>query len=185
MKKTLKQMLIGFILTAFGVIVAIFIAYRHAPESAEIVSFQKNADISVVKVQQTATKNGIQEWMLDAASAQFMESEKQAVFKTPEITFFLEDGKSLHLTAKEGIVKTDSNNIEAKGQVVLKKENYSLATEQISYENGRRVFSADKPINIVGTEIALSADAMQFDLNTNRLFFKGNVKGIFNEKFSL
>lgn len=185
MKKTLKQMLIGVILAAFGVIVAIFIVYRQTPESAELPSFQKSADISIAKVRQTATRDGVQEWTLDAASARFTETEKQAIFKTPEVTFFLEDGKSLYLTAKEGIVNTDSDNIEAKGQVVLKKEDYSLATEQIKYEKGSRIFSADAPIKVVGNEVSLSADAMTFDLNTNRLFFKGNVKGVFNEKFSL
>lgn len=185
MKKRLKQLLAGCIVLFFGAIITVFIVYRQHSDISDNILLKKAADIAIDRVQQTSVRDGIKEWTLDAASASLTDIQKRAVFEKPSVTFFLKDGKTLSLTAKHGIVQTDSNSIEANGSVMLKKEDYQLETERLQYENDKRKFSVTAPVSISGHDIHLSADAMSYDLNTNQLFFKGNVKGVFSESFSL
>lgn len=185
MKKTLKRILIVFAITAFGIIAAAFVGNRSVPNVTENSSFRKAADMAIDKVRQTSVREGVKEWTLDAASVRYAEADKQALFESPQVTFFTEDGKSISLVAKQGLVSTDSDDMDAKGQVILKMDNYSLSTERIRYENRPRIFSSDVPVSLAGDEIRLTADTMSFDIKTNRLHLEGNVKGIFDEKFSL
>ncbi len=185
MKNKIKQILISLITVSFVLMIAIFITDRHSTEISDSISLRKSADIAIDKVQQTAVRDGITEWTLKAVSAKLTDAQKQAVFEKPAVTFFLKDGKTLSMTAKQGVVETDSNSIEAKGKVRLTQEKYQLETEKLRYENDKRMFSANVPVSISGQDVHLSADAMSYDVNTNQLFFKGNVKGIFSESFSL
>jgi LPS export ABC transporter protein LptC len=151
----------------------------------KISSFKKDANLSIDRIQQTATKNGIKEWSLDAASAHYSDKNKQAFFKDLSVTFFLKNGQKVKVTADEGILKTDSSDIEASGNVVVKNEKYRLNTENIVYNHQQRLISSKTPVKVWSEEINLKADSITFDLNTNRAAMKGNVKGIFIENFQL
>ena len=185
--KKLKLFLLALILITFGVIFSIFIGYRqllNRPD-VKISSFKKDADLSIDRVQQTATKDGIKEWSLDAGSAHYNDKKKQAFFKDLSVTFFLKNGQRVNVTADEGTLKTDSSNIEASGNVVVKNEKYRLNTENIMYDHQRRLISSKTPVKIWSEEFHLEADSLTFDLNTNRATLLGNVRGIFNENFQL
>ena len=185
--KKLKIFLIALILITFGVIFTIFIGYRqllNRPD-VKISSFKKDADLSIDRIQQTATKNGIKEWSLDAGSAHYNDKNKQAFLKDLSVTFYLKDGQRVRVTADEGILKTDSSDIEASGNVVVKNEKYRLNTENIVYNHRQRLIFSKTPVKIWSEEINLKADSITFDLNTNRAALKGNVKGIFIENFQL
>lgn len=185
MKNKIKQILTSLIVVSLVLVIVIFITDRQSTDMSDNISLRKSADIAIDKVQQTAVRDGIKEWTLNAASAKLTDAQKQAVFEKPAVTFFLKDGKTLSMTAKQGVVETDSNSIEANGKVLLTQETYQLETERLRYENDKRMFSANVPVSISGHDIHLSADAMSYDINSNKLFFKGNVKGIFSESFSL
>lgn len=185
MKTKIKQILISLITVSLIAVIVIFITNRQSTDISDSISLRKSADIAIDKVQQTAVRDGIKEWTLNAVSAKLTDAQKQAVFEKPAVTFFLKDGKTLSMTAKHGVVETDSNSIEAKGKVRLTQETYQLETETLRYENDKRMFSANVPVSVSGQDVHLSADAMSYDVNTNQLLFKGNVKGIFSESFSL
>jgi LPS export ABC transporter protein LptC len=185
--KKLKLFLLALILITFGVIFSIFIGYRqllNRPD-VKISSFKKDADLSIDRVQQTATKDGLKEWSLDADSAHYNDKKKQAFFKDLSVAFFLKNGQRVNVTADEGTLKTDSSNIEAFGNVVVKNEKYRLNTENIRYDHQRRLISSKTPVKIWSEEFHLEADSLTFDLNTNRATLLGNVRGIFNENFQL
>ena len=185
--KKLKFFLLALIIITFGAIIVIFMGYReylNRPD-VKISSFKEDADLSIGRVQQTATKNGIKEWSLAAGSAHYSDKNKQAFLKDLAVTFFLKNGQEVKVTADEGILKTESSDIEASGNVVVKNAKYRLDTENIVYHHQQRLIFAKTPVNIWSEEINLKADSLTFDLNTNRAALKGNVKGIILENFQL
>jgi len=91
----------------------------------------------------------------------------------------------VYLTADEGVLKTDSNDIELTGNVILKNENYRLKTENLCYNHRTRVFSSEVPVKITGAGFDLAADSVSFDLNTNKTVFEGSVKGNFRGNVTL
>ena len=185
--RNLKVFLLVVILAILGVLAAIFTDYRRILGKPEKVMslIEEGASISVGKIRQTATRNGVTEWSLESVSAKYLNEKKQAVFQDLSVTFFMKDNKKVYLTANEGILKTDSNDIEVTGNVVVKNEDYNLKTEKLYYEHDRRIFSSKSRVEIIGSTFDLGADAMYFDLNTNRTVFQGSVKGAFQQNVAL
>ncbi len=185
--KKLKLFLLSIIVITLCLITASFIGYRRILNKIEnpILSFQNQASLSINRVHQTSIRNGIKEWSLDASSAQYMNSEKQAIFKDLSVTFFLKDESEVYLTADHGILKIDSNDIETSGNVVVTNGNYKLKTENLYYENKNRKIYTKVPVQITGNSFYFIADSMIFDLKTKQTLLEGKVEGTFRKNVAL
>ncbi|MEJ2656249.1 MAG: LPS export ABC transporter periplasmic protein LptC [Desulfobacterales bacterium] len=183
----LNFLLISIIFLAFGIIFAVFLNDRSDLETNEAPGAvsSSQANISIGKAHQTATRNGIKEWSLDAASADYMNDKKQAVFKDLSVTFFLKNKTRVYITADRGILKTDSNDMEIYDNVVVKYTQYKLRCDNLYYENKKRIIFSKAPVNITGDAFQLVADAMSYNLNTNRTLLEGKVKGTFRGGIAL
>jgi len=186
-QKKLKFFLISLIFLTFGVILMVFLQYRHVSEKSDtpISIGQSKANISIGKAHQTATRNGRKEWSLDAASADYMAKNSQAIFKELSVTFYLKDETKVYITANQGILKTDSNDMEIYGNVVVRNKDYKLRCENLYYKHDKRIIFSKVPVNITGNSFELVADSMLLNLNNNRALFEGKVKGTFSEQFTL
>ncbi|MCG6974175.1 MAG: LPS export ABC transporter periplasmic protein LptC [Desulfobacterales bacterium] len=186
-RKKLNILFISIILLVFGIILTVFFKYRNGIEISDRTGavIPDKANISIGRAHQTATRNGIKEWSLDAASADYMTEKNQAVFKDLSLTFFLKDRTKVYVTADRGLLKTDSNDMEISNNVVVKYSRYKLRCESLYYEHKKRIIVANVPVNITGDSFQLVADAMSLNLNTNRTLFEGKVKGTFRGGISL
>lgn len=183
-QRRLKFILISVILITLGIIVTIFIQYRRThdlPNTLDL-SGEEGTNIAIGRVRQTATKDGHTEWSLDAASVKYMESEKKALFKDISVTFFLKDGGKVFLTADAGTLRTESKDIEVTGDVVVRSEDYRLESDRLRYQHEKRLLFAKVPVKITGKDFDLVADSLSVDLNQEKAWFKGNVKGTVNGK---
>jgi len=185
--KKLKLLLVSVILITIGATGVVFINYRQAmkPRNSSISTPRGDASISIGKVHQTATRNGIKEWSLDARSAHYIEEDREAVFDDLSVLFFLENNKRVYLKADRGILKTDSNDIEVAGNVEMKSDIYRLNAESLHYEHDQRIIFSKVPVKITGNSFDLVADSMSLNLSTNRTLLEGNVEGIFSENIRL
>lgn len=182
-----KIVLILLILIVAGILVSVFVDYRKVLDKVD-VSFlpeKTGATLSMKRLRQTATRDGIKEWSLDAGSAQFVDGKKEAILKDLSVTFYPKDGEPVFVTADEGVLKIDSNDIEASGNVVLKRKGYRLDTDSILYEHSRRMIHARRPVKITAEAFSLAADAMSFELDTKKSQFRGNVRGVIRDHISL
>lgn len=185
--KKLKLILLSIIFVVLGVTLTVFVSYRRILEKEEnIVSgIQSKANISIGKAHQTATRNGIKEWSLDAASVNYIVKKNQAIFQDLSVTFYLKDKTGVYLTANKGILKTDSNDMELFGNIVVKNSKYRLKTENLFYRHNKRIIFSKVPVKVNGATFDLAADSMSLNLNTNKTMFEGNVEGILSESIRL
>jgi LPS export ABC transporter protein LptC len=185
--KKIKLFLLSVILITFGIIVSIFVSNRRAydKENYIVSDVQSKANISIGKVHQTATRDGFKEWNLDAASVKYIDKNSQAIFQDLSVTFYLKDKSKVYLTADQGILETDSNDIEVFGNVVVKNEYYSLKTENLQYKHNGRIIFSKVPVEISGNSFDFVADSMSMNLITNKTLLQGRVKGTLNEKIML
>jgi len=181
--KKLKLALLSGILVALGVILAVFITHRYITEKEEdVVSDIRNkTNISIGKAHQTAIRNGIKEWNLDATSVNYMVEKNQAIFRDLSVTFYLKDKSEVYLTANKGILKIDSNDMEIIGNVVIKSSTYRLKTENLFYRHNKRIIFSKVPVKVTGAAFDLAADSMSLNLNTNKIMFEGKVQGTLHE----
>ena len=185
--KKLKLILLSIIFVALGVILTVFVSHRRILEKEEnIVSgIQSKANISIGKAHQTATRNGIKEWSLDATSVNYIVKKNQAIFQDLSVTFYLKDKTEVYLIANKGILKTDSNDMELFGNIVVKNSKYRLKTKNLFYRHNKRIIFSKVPVKVTGASFDLAADSMSLNLNTNKAMFEGKVEGILSESFRL
>ncbi len=131
----------------------------------------------VERIHQSSTRDGRTEWSLDAASAQYLLTEKKMLLTDLFVTFFTKEGQKVYLTARHGTVKTDSHDMEAHDDVVVYNELYRMNAERMTYAQDTRVITCDTPVKITSQAGEILADSLAMDLNTNRLVLKGHVHG--------
>ena len=186
--RKLKLLLGAVILVTFGIVISVFIGYRRLlNQHAELISVieRSKANISIGEIHHTATRNGKKEWTLNAVSARVMGDQKQTIVEKPSVVFFLNDGGKVDLTAKQGIIETASNNMTAKGNVVVKNGQYTLKTENLYYHHKTRVLVSKAPVKITGEMFDLKSNFMVYNLKTKKTRFRGKVRGTINEAMSL
>jgi len=184
--KKLSIILLIVILLAIGTVVTVFIGYRQVSNAPELLlsSIKDGANLSLGKIRQTATRDGKKEWSLEAGSASYIENENKAVLKDLFITYYLKDNKEVYLNADQGILNTETNDIEFSGNVVVRNEEYKLKTEKLDYQHERRFISSDVPVHILGDEADVTANSLTYDLNANKIVLTGNVVATISSNFA-
>ncbi len=175
--KKLSIFLLIVILVSVGTVVSVFIGYRQVSNAPEmlITSLKEGANLSLGKIRQTATRDGKKEWSLEADSANYMEADNKVDLKNLSVVYFLEDNREVYLKADQGILQTDTNDIEFSGNVVIRNEEYQMKTEHLNYGHGQRIIICDQSIQISGKGAELTAESAKYDLNADKIVLKGNV----------
>ena len=184
--KKLSIILLIVILLAIGTVVTVFIGYRQVSNAPELLlsSIKDGANLSLGKIRQTATRDGKKEWSLEAGSAHYIENENKAVLKDLFITYYLKDNKEVYLNADQGILNTETNDIEFSGNVVIRNEEYKLKTEKLDYQHERRFISTDVPVHISGDGADVTANSLTYDLNAEKIVLTGNVVASISPNFA-
>lgn len=185
--RKLKFILLATIVVALGSVIAIYIQFRSGTTVVEQAakSDEPEATLSIDNIHQTATRDGKKEWSLEARSGHYLDDNRQLILKAVTVTFFLEDNSEIVLTADQGVLNTDSSDMEVSGHVVLKNENYRLLTENLNYVHDQRVLYSKTPVTISGATTQLKGESLSFDLDTKRLTLEGRVATIIDENFAL
>lgn len=184
--KKLSIFLLIIILSAVGMIVSVFIGYRQISTAPELLltSIKEGANLSLGKIRQTATRDGIKEWSLEADSANYMEAENKVDLKKLAVIYFLEDNREVYLEADQGILQTDTNDIEVSGNVVIRNDEYQMKTEHLNYDHGQRIIICDQSIRIWGQGGEIKAESAKYDLSADKIVLKGNVVATVSPDFS-
>jgi len=188
MKNLSRKLKVGLF---FGAIVIgcivffVFVGVRLIGNKQEkiVTAITSSANMSIDNVHQTATRDGVKEWSLDASSATLIESGRKALFKNVSVVFFLKDNSQVFMTAEKGILRTKTNDLTVKGNVIINNGEYTIETETLHYKHNSRIVTINKAVKISGKMMAFNADGMTFNMNTSKVLMEGNVKGTIRGRF--
>jgi len=186
-RRLIKRLLLTVVVLALAATVVVFVGYRRVAQNPQIIlsQIQKEADMHLNKIRQTATKNGIREWDMEAESATLVK-EKQAIFLVkPNVEVFMNDGDNVRLTADKGTIYTNSNRLEVSGNVRANNRLYQFNTESLDYDPTARELRADKPVSVSSDSVTLKANSMAMNLETSITRFEGGVEGTISEDLQL
>jgi LPS export ABC transporter protein LptC len=178
-KKTLWVCLLAVLILG-GIVLIVSAQFGVENKIPPVVSMMGDSKFLLGRIRQTATHDGVKQWLLDAESAKYLDDGNRTLLKKIEVTFFLKNAEQVLLTADEGILHNDSNDMEALGNVIVTSESGSLTTQEMYYDNAKKLLTCDSPVWLKGVDFDIEADLMRFDLKSNRTYFNGNVKGLFN-----
>ncbi len=176
-------MLTTVVLLSVVAVIWVFFQFRQRQSTMQIPlpDVAAKAIMTLSEVRQTATKDGVMQWELEADGAELEAKTGRMVLQSPQVNFFLDDGSQVHLIAQQGILYTQTNNIEVKGHVQVRSDRYTLTTEALAYQHDHRILHASAQIKIVGQAFDLTAATMTYDLNSNQAHFNGQVKGFVHD----
>ena len=173
------------------VIMLVFLAFAFArfrqvkksPETA-LALLPENADICLNEVSQVSTREGVKEWSLQCETANYNKKEGRSTLRGVSVTFFLKSGKSVQVTGDEGVILTDTKDMEITGNVIVQTDHYRLSTEKLSYDGEQRVVSTDMPVALAGDGVSLFGKNMTFSFAEEHVEVGGGVEA-FLEAFAL
>ncbi|MBW1742910.1 MAG: LPS export ABC transporter periplasmic protein LptC [Deltaproteobacteria bacterium] len=155
------------------------------PEEKESVALEsvmpEKSDVCLNRIHHVATRDGVKEWTLDAESAQYEKAGSKTVFKDISATFFLEGGRDVTLSSRDGVLLTDTKDMEIWGDVVARSGSYQLNTNRIRYDHKAQVLSTKTPIVIKGKGLEITGDRMTFDLQTEHVVVQGQVQAVLED----
>jgi len=168
-------------------LVTVFADFRHREPKTEPALSEGNpeATLSLCTIRQVATRNGQMDWSLNAQSAQYYNDRNEADFTNPSVTFFLDTQEKVHLSAREGTVRTDTNDMEVHGSVVIRNNDFELKTESLRYDNQKRTFFSDRTVVLTSPRGDITADGASYATETGLAIFTGNIQGTFKSGFKL
>jgi len=153
---------------------------KEGPVTLESV-IPKKSDVRLNRIRHVATRDGVKEWVLDAESAQYEQAGSKTVFKDICATFFLEGDRAVTLSSREGVLSTDTKDMEISGDVVVQSGVYQLNTNTIRYDHNTQVLSTEAPIVIKGKGLEITGDGMTFDLQTEHVVVQGKVQAVLED----
>lgn len=181
----MKLFLYVLILVILASLTGIFLYYRSLSQPKPSPSGNSKASLTLGKIRHAATRNGIRQWSLEAASAEYFREEDRADFRDIAVVFFAKDGKNALLTAEKGVLNTKTNDMAVSTNVVVTKEGYRLETEKLHYSHQNKVIYSHTPVSLFQDNATITADSMTINLNNDTIKLKGNVKGNFSESTGL
>jgi LPS export ABC transporter protein LptC len=176
----LQRILWSIIAIVLCGLIGIFIGYRRLLEERDVFieGVKDAAIISVEKILQTATRDGIKEWDLEAVSGRYLAGVNQAELEQLQVTFYLANGSTVSLTADAGILHTDTKNMRVEGNVVVISGDYRLTTQSLHYDFDKRQLYTHDAVVITGQKVNLTGDSLVVELDQHRARLAGNVKSM-------
>ena len=85
------------------------------------------------------------------------------------------------LKADKGELNSKTNNLILTGHIIAVMPPYTFSTESLNYEHHSRIIQSKAPVEISGDAMFLTADSLNYSIETGILQCNGHVKGSFVE----
>ena len=128
------------------------------------------------------TKEGKPHWVLDAASAQILETQKKVLLKSPQVQFYQEGKLVSTLIAATGRINTENYDIWGEGDCVLTTvEGERLETQNLHYRSDIKKIVTDEKVKLIrpheiitGTGMEATPDLENITIKKQRVEVKGS-----------
>ncbi|MBI9085967.1 MAG: LPS export ABC transporter periplasmic protein LptC [Desulfobacterales bacterium] len=179
----IRRIVISMAILIMVAIVAVFVQYRRLAPSPEalVAALPETTNFSLGQVTHSATRDGRTEWRLKATAARLKDGKKRLELDSPDVVYFMEDGREIYMKAQRGTLDTTANDMAASGQVQVEDGRYRLETEALNYDHGRRIITCPVPVRLFDGQSEATGDRMIYDMNTKRIELKGHVDVHFSQ----
>lgn len=184
-KPRILALLIVCVLAAGAGIVFFIPAMMNAPKSVTGLHIDSEAALKLDTMKQISKKNGITEWELEAATATLAKEKNQAILTQVHVVFHTRNEGTVILTSDQGILDTETHDMDFNGNVVVRHQTYTLKTDKLHYKKKPHIIHSNTKIWLENADAAMEADTMEIHINDNQIILQGHVKGTFSEHLNL
>jgi lipopolysaccharide export system protein LptC len=168
----------ALMMAGLGFLLVRSFSFHEQAEMALTALGDEVANTRLSAIHHVAKRDGVREWTLDAESARYEKAESRTVLEKVSLKFFLEDGNTVHVTGSEGVLHTDTMDIDISGDVIVASGSRLLKTDRLHYVHGDRCVFTDTPVLITGEGIKLAGNYMRFSLSRRKGAVWGGVEAV-------
>lgn len=115
-----------------------------------------------------------------ADEAYYYKENNLAHLKKPRARLYREDGNNTAIRGDEGIIDTETNNVDMTGNVEIDTvEGYYVETSSAKYENDKMLISTDADVKFTGKGFEIKGKGMTISTDKDILRIHNNVKAVF------
>lgn len=177
--------LILSVLAAGAGVIFVIPAMMNTPHTVTDLHIDSEAALKLDAMKQISKKNGITEWELEAATATLKKETNQAILTQVHVVFYTRNKDTVILTSDQGILDTETHDMDFHGTVVVKHQTYTLKTDKLHYKKKPHIIHTKTKVWLEKADAAMEADTMEIRINDNQIILQGHVKGTFSEDFNL
>ncbi|MCG8472653.1 MAG: LPS export ABC transporter periplasmic protein LptC [Desulfobacterales bacterium] len=177
-RAAIRSLLLLIIVATFGLTGISLINKRSQTQPPQEKLPETDATLAMGGVQHMATRKGINEWSVDSESALYYEGKGQVILKKITCRYYEKGGGVITMTADEGTLDMASKDLQAKGNVVVKREGITLETDALFYSKSAQTIVSKTPVKLTDGQSVTTADTLSLDMTTQIFKLKGNVKGL-------
>jgi len=128
------------------------------------------ADLKLDRLHYTETREGVKEWELDAASAQYFKEDGSVVLERVRAAFFGKNDQTYTLEGEKGRLNPQTKAVEAFDGVKLEtSDGYRLETRSLRYQADKRELITGDPVEMHGPQGKITGIGMIVHLDQQRI----------------
>ncbi len=129
-----------------------------------------SADLKLDRIHYTETREGVKEWELEAASAQYFKGENTVLLDKVKATFFGKEGHAYILVGEKGRFNTATKAMELFDGIQLESsDGYQMRTRSLQYQAEKREFCTADAVEIKGPQMRVEGIGLIVDLDRQRM----------------
>ena len=110
-------------------------------------------------------KEGNARWTVWAATATYFEDREKTVLDQVKAAFYPKNGGQILLVGDTGILHTDTNNMEIRGNVaVTYGEGYKLTTDRLLYDRDKELIHTESELILKGEGLTTKGKGMRLEI---------------------
>lgn len=150
------------------------------PPPQKTPSIISKADLTIQTIHLVENQGGRTEWELNARTSEFFRKEKITVLKDVKVKFYPVGHPVVHVSGREGRLKTDTKDMTINGDVVIQSEaGYTLKTQKLRYDAGKRRVYTELPVELRREGIVIEGVGFSASIDGKTLAVHHDVKAIF------
>ena len=153
-----------------GAVVAIFVGLkvRSATETLPAIAAEltsEDGNLTLKNFEYRDVKQGNSRWTVWADTATYFEERKETELDQVRAVFFLKNGGQVDLLGDKGVLHTDTNNMEIRGNVgVTFGKGYKLTTDRLLYDRDKKLIYTDAQVVLTGPRITTKGRGMRLEI---------------------
>lgn len=176
-RQTIRRILIAVMAATALTTAVMLITHRSKEATPPMPGEEPTATLSLDKVRHTSTRQGVDEWSVEADTVHLFNTENRAVFNRLTARYFEKSGAVTVMTANKGTLDTQTKDLEVTGHVVVKRGEVTITSDAFSYSKAYQVITSKTPVTITDGRSTVSGDALFLAFNDDLIKLDGDVTG--------
>lgn len=167
--------LVAIVLSISGYAISVFV--NRPPSDA-----QSETRPSVSRIDNfTCSTPGANPWELEASSAVISDSLDKIELTNPRVVYHGGKGGTIYLSATFAQLDRKSNNVSARGSVIIRYKDMKFETAEIEYSQASHEAETSSVVSVEGGDLRLTGKGLKVSIDSEEITIKQDVQAeLFN-----